>query len=378
MSVGAKAPSMVASSAATATTAAMQTQTFLFTDLLTRAVPVMRTTKNPHLAIQLEDGLMRLIAGDHIALLTMSTELVTIKTPGKFSVRGKKLHGIARHAGGAEIAMCVVGGSMATLESGAQRWTLPASASLWVPSMSPTPQAYTEVQVEALAAAVSRVRAAGTISKLEGEPKVQIGGDGLQVTSGRLFHREEVAGLAQYGCSITWARFCLLDAVIGSGAFGSQGTANVACDETGLHIWNPGSHLRLRASENDLALPPFVAEALTNDAVLHVDRVELRDAVRSVTVHLASETPAVRLSAAANKLVVTAKDWDGHTGRDELNAGWPHGETTAQFHSTAMLRMLAAHKSPGCEFRLATDAKQDAPSWHLVGTGRFSVLRQWT
>ncbi len=367
---------VVETSHALVTVASMKMKSFVLASLVAETVPVMKTTKNPYLSIQVDDQMMRVVAGDDTTLFTTTTPLVAVGTSGKFNLLGRKLDGIASRADGQEVAICVVG-SMATIESESQRWTLPASPGLLHVTVLPTPDVYSAVQVEHLAEACRRLRVAGGMSKLTVEPSVQIGDGVAQVTAGSLHHQETLPGLTTPPCRLAWSHFLLLEQVLGAGAIAEGEFAKVGFDHTGMHIWSPVCHLRLSATADDMTVEPPISKALTNEAVLQVDRLDLLDAVQSVTVHLSGESPAVQLSLTSNKLVVTAQDSHGHSGRQELSVHWQFPETVAQVRATAMLHMLRAHKGPACEFRLAAESGQTNPPWLLMGKNRLSVLKQW-
>lgn len=345
--------------------------------LIAETLPVMKTTKNPYLSLRVEQGFMQLTAGNPaMAVVVVSTEMVKVKTPGEFHLLGGKLHRILGKATGQHAAMCLVGGTV-TVESGSRRWTLGGSTGLMPVGLQSSPDDYLEIKAAGLAEAASSLSEVGRRLKFKpGQaPSVAICEGKIRVTATHVHHEHEVPGLDGIACTLGWSDFLLLDSMLTRLTFdvGDALPVRFAFEGDELHAWQSGRHLRLPAAASPANVEPWVAKALHNDEVLHVDRRELRDAVEAVTVNQSEAT--VTLSLTANKLRVTSNSVEG-TGSDELLVGWEFNDMSAQFKVDPLLGVLRAHGAPGLEVRVIDVSGAPADAWVFVGAGRRSVLRQ--
>jgi DNA polymerase-3 subunit beta len=126
---------------------------------------------------------------------------------------------------------------------------------------------------------------------------------------------------------------------------------------------------------DDVLLKP----ALTNEDVLHVDRMELIKAIRRVRITADEETSAVVLTLEPERITVSSKEKNGSMSSESLDCTWKgeNGRILA-FNHGHLLDMLNMASAKSCEFRLGKDLKTRPSALLLVDdeAGMQGVLNQ--
>jgi DNA polymerase III sliding clamp (beta) subunit (PCNA family) len=110
----------------------------------------------------------------------------------------------------------------------------------------------------------------------------------------------------------------------------------------------------------------FLGPVKGNNLTLGVDKDELAGALRRVRVTADSSTSAVALIADSDggkrgRLTVTARDKDGNSAEESIQASWGQGRHLLVVNAAFLSAMLAAHPSATCEFHVGKDRGQVRP-----------------
>jgi DNA polymerase III sliding clamp (beta) subunit (PCNA family) len=334
------------------------------------AVPSGQTTLAVHSCFQVtvSPGMLRLAAVDQAKCVIAESPAVSTASASTVYVPAKRLEAMLAEAPEGDVTVAVKG-STAVVSAGAASWEmrLPAPGGYTgLPDLSEA--AFSPVSREKFLAALGTVRHA--VGRDDGRPQFR------QV-------RIEESGGTMYACATDSSQFsrcplpgfplplsipgAALDDLVKLLSKSAAEDVEVAeCERYVVFRAGPltVAALRLHAKFPDTG-SLFLKPAVSNDMTLGVDKAELTGALRRARVCANPKTSAVALIADSTGqqpvLTVVSRDSAGNSAEEPVAAEWSGGFQMLVVNAGFLETMLAAHPSPGCEFRLGKDRGQFRP-----------------
>lgn len=120
----------------------------------------------------------------------------------------------------------------------------------------------------------------------------------------------------------------------------------------------------------------LLAPAAENQDQLTTDTAALRSAIRRVRINSDTETAAIALVAAGDKLTVESRDKSGNTATETIPAKWGKPHRLAVVSHVFLDQALAVHPDKSVAFRLGKTEKKKLPKVLMEGGETTQVLSQ--
>jgi DNA polymerase-3 subunit beta len=150
--------------------------------------------------------------------------------------------------------------------------------------------------------------------------------------------------------------------------------ATVEVAETESTIVFRAAHVTLSAGKRTTQFPDMDKQLLepalaANVQKLSVDKAELAQAVKRVSINADTQTSAIGLRLSQSGLAVEARDKAGNSAAQTVMADWQGKERLVVVNGTFLAEMLAASPAKSCEFRLGPDVGKKLSPILLVNPG---------
>lgn len=361
-----------------------QTKKFALEALLSKAQNVIPTRdllpvlKN-FLVEVTEDGIK--VAATDIELSVISQSgMVTVEKEGRAVFPAARFQSIVKEASQGEISVVVTAKDeklTARIESGRASWNLRLMNGEDYPELpDPADITFFEVDRTKFVSAIKQVRYAASNDTMRLNLMM------IDVTNGRM--------RASDGVRFQEVKFAF--------PFDAQIPINAVDDLVKVISLTEAKEFEVGETENSLVFriggDLFVAQklaaefpdvdevllkpSLVNDQELHIDRMELIQAIKRVRITADEETSAVILTLEEDAVTVHSKDKKGSTSSETVDAKWDSKERSASFNHQHLMDMLNMAEAKSCTFRLGKDTKTRPSPLLLVDeeAGMTGVLNQ--
>lgn len=136
----------------------------------------------------------------------------------------------------------------------------------------------------------------------------------------------------------------------------------------------------LTVQRRSMSFPDVDADTLqpvsANDQVLTADKAALQSAIRRVRINADPSTSAIALALSAGQVSVEARDKDGNSAQEAVQAGWEGADRLVVVSHVALDEALSAYPGTSCQFRLGQDKGKLRSMVLLSGGGLVQVLTQ--
>ena len=354
---------------------------FVLEELLVKAsavVPsrdVIPVLKN--FLVEVEDGLIRVIATDMAMSVVAKSEMVTVLKKGRAVFPAKRMLELVHEAAEGDIEI-EVHDLQASIRVGRTQWSLRLSDDSEYPGLPDESDIeFTKVAREKFVAALSSVRCAAARDSVR--PNLMM----VDVSAGRMRAADGVR-FQQVSVDKDFPEVQIpiyaVDDLLKIMRASEADNIELGSDDECL-IFRVGEDMfvaQLLNAEFPNVDEQLLKPALANDQQFSVDRNELATAVKRVRITADEETSAVILLLTKNALSVTSRDKAGSWTREALDAAWAGKDRQVALNHNHLLDMLTTAEVPSCQFFLGKDEKT-RPSPLLLkdeGLGMLGILTQ--
>lgn len=348
------------SAAAPATTVEFTIKKFILQNMLEKAAhvisprDVMPVLKN--FQFEVNPGRLRVVASDLELSLIATTEIISVDQPGTAVFPTDKMLRIVREAQAGD-AHILVRRQNASITVGPTTWNLKLQGGYDFPAMPEISDAtFAVVDRAAFTGALHAVRyAACKEAERASLMMVDVTGGKMTACDGSRIQQAAIGELP-------------FDFQIPIGAVDDLLKLLKGLDLATISIGQSANHLIFKlgvdvfiANKLVAQFPPMEKQllrpALENKHELTVDREDLVKAIRRVRITADSETSAIGLRIAPDRITVVARDKYGNDATETIDAGWSHGNRTVVVNHQFLTEMLGGYDRKECSFWLGDDTK---------------------
>ncbi len=326
---------------------------------------------------QVETKNLRVVASDCEQTLIVSTPLVDARWPGTVVFPARKLIEIVKTADGTDVNIDVTG-STATIVIGRASWTLKLQGGDDYPPMPVISEAqFTAIDRDLFTDAITTVRYAASRDPARANLNI------IDIADGKLTacdgSRIQQIRLADFGVNLRIPISAVDDLL----------RLLRKCDLDTIHVGQSDDKLIFRFGSDVFIVGKLFAQfpdmeaqmlrpALENRHRLEVERSEITNAIRRVRINADTESSAIALSLADNKLTVTTRDKWGNTAGETIDCTWTGPERTLVLNHKFLTDMIATYGDTTCSFALGDDTKTRRSPVMLrsEATGSVGVCQQ--
>lgn len=320
---------------------------------------------------------LRAVASDTDLSIISRTPLVTVAHPGVAVFPARKMLEIVKEAPDGNVDIRVRN-TVASITIGRATWDLILEPGYDFPAISEIAEGtYSTIPRTDLLAALKAVRyAASKDTNRSSLMMIELRGGKLTACDGGRLQQVRLGDLP-FAFPIPISAVDILVKLLGQSALD-----DVAIGETAHHlIFKLGDDV-FRVSKLMAAVPDIEAmllqPALANTHELVVDRDDLLAVIRRVRINADATTSAVGLKLTSGTLTVAAKDADGNTAQQSIDAAWAGPPRTLVVNHAFLTDLVKANAVTTCVFRLGDDTKTKKTPILLTDdtTGSVGVVQQ--